>query len=236
MLDVAGLDARITQLRHQLTAMPEIREIAAIESTQRALNDRVRDARILVDDLTREQKKADRDVEQVRTRRERDRGRVEQGLITNPKDLQRMNHELESLDRRISDLEDVELVVMEKLEEAQAELSRAEADEATVVEKLSALASARDAKAGESTTALAALVEERAEQIVGLPEDLLGLYERIREKQGVGAAALRARQCEGCNMKLNAADLAVIAKAPVDDVVRCEECSRILVRTSESGL
>jgi predicted nucleic acid-binding Zn-ribbon protein len=28
----------------------------------------------------------------------------------------------------------------------------------------------------------------------------------------------------------------VIAKAPSDEVVRCEECSRILVRTSESGL
>ncbi|WP_240937888.1 C4-type zinc ribbon domain-containing protein [Nocardioides sp. JQ2195] len=216
--------------------MPEIREIAAIESTQRALNDRVRDARILVDDLTREQKKADRDVEQVRTRRERDRGRIEQGLISNPKDLQRMNHELESLDRRITDLEDAELEVMEKLEEAQAELVRSEAEEAGVVEKLAALAATRDEKAGETGVALKAAIAAREAAVVGLPEDLLGLYERIREKQGVGAAALRARQCGGCNMRLNAADLGVIAKAPVDDVVRCEECSRILVRTSESGL
>lgn len=236
MLEVAELDSRLNQLRHQLSSLPEIREIAAIESTQRALNDRVRDARILVDDLTREQKKADRDVEQVKTRRERDRGRVDQGLITNPKDLQRMNHELESLNRRISDLEDTELEVMEKLEEAQAELTRSEAEEVAVVEKLTALAASRDEKAGEAGVALKSVTAERETAVGSLPEDLLALYERIREKQGVGAAALRARQCGGCNMRLNAADLAVIAKAPDDDVLRCEECSRILVRTSESGL
>nr|WP_245644523.1 C4-type zinc ribbon domain-containing protein [Nocardioides jensenii] len=196
----------------------------------------MRDARILVDDLTREQKKADQDVEQVKTRRERDRSRVEQGLITNPKDLQRMNHELESLDRRISTLEDEELEVMEKLEEAQAERVRAEREEGEVVEKLAGLAESRDTKSREATAALDQQVDERASALGGLPEDLLALYERIREKQGVGAAELRARQCGGCNMKLNAADLGVIAKAPADDVVRCEECSRILVRTAESGL
>lgn len=236
MLDVATLDAQISQLRHQLSSLPEIREIAAIESSQRALNDRVRDARILVDDLTREQKKADRDVEQVKTRRQRDRGRVEQGLITNPKDLQRMNHELESLDRRISDLEDAELEVMEQLEEAQAELTRAEAEEASVAEKLATLAVARDAKAGEAGESLKALTAEREQAVAGVPDDLLALYERIREKQGVGASELRARRCGGCQLTLNAADLSVIAKAPADEVVRCEECSRILVRTSESGL
>ncbi|KQZ70743.1 hypothetical protein ASD66_14315 [Nocardioides sp. Root151] len=236
LLDVAALDARVAQLRHQVSSMPEIKEIAAIESTQRALNNRVRDARILVDDLTREQKKADLDVEQVKTRRERDRSRVEQGLITNPKDLQRMNHELESLERRISTLEDEELEVMEKLEEAQAELVRAEREETDVVAKLVTLSEARDTKSTEVNASLEVLVADRAAAIDGLPDDLLALYERIREKQGVGAAELRARQCGGCNMKLNAADLGVIAKAPADEVVRCEECSRILVRTAESGL
>ncbi len=63
------------------------------------------------------------------------------------------------------------------------------------------------------------------------------LYAKLREqKGGVGAAALRRRECEGCRLTLNASDLAVIAKAPADDVLRCEECNRILVRVPESGL
>ena len=51
-----------------------------------------------------------------------------------------------------------------------------------------------------------------------------------------GAAALRARRCGGCSLELDHSELAAIAKEPSDTVVRCEECSRILVRTHESGL
>ena len=65
----------------------------------------------------------------------------------------------------------------------------------------------------------------------------MALYQRLREsKGGVGAAMLRRKECEGCRITINAADLAVIAGKAEDEVVRCEECDRILVRTSESGL
>lgn len=191
---------------------------------------------VLVDDLVREQKKADQDVEQVKARRERDRTRMDQGLITNPKDLERMSHELGSLDRRISDLEDVELEVMEKLEEAQAALEEASSTLREVDQKLEAATAARDEKTAELTEQLATVAAERGDAVQGMPEDLMALYERIRTQKGVGAAALRARQCGGCRLTLNPSDLAVIAKAPTDEVLRCEECSRILVRTSESGL
>lgn len=169
-------------------------------------------------------------------RRERDRQRMDQGLITNPKDLERMAHELESLERRISTLEDEELEVMEMLEAAQMELDKAEGDFAEAEERRVALATQRDDKSVELQAALATVTAERAVAVDGLPADLLALYDRIREKQGIGAAELRARQCGGCRLTLNPSDLAVIAKASADEVVRCEECSRILVRTAESGL
>jgi predicted nucleic acid-binding Zn-ribbon protein len=69
-----------------------------------------------------------------------------------------------------------------------------------------------------------------------MPEDLMALYERLREQKGIGAALLRARQCGGCNMTLDASELSRIKAAPADEVIRCEECQRILVRTDESGL
>ena len=70
----------------------------------------------------------------------------------------------------------------------------------------------------------------------GMPDDLMALYERLREQKGIGAALLRARQCGGCNMTLDASELSRIRSAPADEVIRCEECQRILVRTDESGL
>jgi len=236
LLDVQELDSRVDQLRHQLNSLPESAEIAALTASRKELADQLRDAQIAVDDLTLEQKKADADVEQVKARRERDRSRMDQGLITNPKDLERMQHELVSLERRISTLEDEEIEVMERLEEAQGVLDSLVAQLSASDDRVIALTVARDEKAGDINWSLGTVTAERSAKAEGMPEDLMALYERIRAAQGVGAAPLRARQCGGCNMTLNPSDLAVIAKAPSDEVVRCEECSRILVRTSESGL
>jgi len=179
----------------------------------------------------------DADVEQVKTRRARDRDRMDKGLVTNPKDLERMQHELVSLERRINSLEDDELEVMERLEEAQKSLESLTAQLATADARLVELATERDKKLAVIDEEAARISRERAPAVDGLPADLLALYDRLREqKGGVGAAALRRRRCEGCSLELTASDLGQIAKAPSDEVLRCEECNRILVRTSESGI
>ena len=223
-------------MRHQLNSLPETAEIAALSRARTELDDRLRDARILVDDLGAEQKKADADVEQVKARRERDRSRMDAGLVTNPKDLERMQHELVSLERRISTLEDAEIEIMERLEEAQGDVDALSVRLTDADSRLADLEKARAARSEELEAELGKVTADRAIAAQGMPEDLMSLYERIRSQRGIGAAALRARQCGGCQLTLNAADLATIAKTPVDEVVRCEECSRILVRTSESGL
>jgi len=161
---------------------------------------------------------------------------MDAGLITNPKDLERMTHELTSLERRISDLEDVELEVMERLEEAQQEQKQLVAELAEAEERLASVTAERDRRTTQINDELGSIATRRTETVQDMPEDLLALYERIRAGKGVGAALLRAGACEGCRLSLTAADLGAIAKAPVDEVVRCEECGRILVRTAESGL
>jgi len=237
LLDVQELDSRADQLRHQRAKLPELAEIAELTAKRGDVDNLARDVRITVDDLTAEQKKVDLDVEAVKTRRTRDRDRMDQGLITNPKDLERMQHELVSLERRISTLEDEELEVMEKLEEAQAELAKLEGMVAETDERLVALAAARDERLGDLDVRLQDVQGRRGPAAEGLPEDLLALYGRLREqKGGVGAAALRARECGGCRLTIDSVELTRIKGLPEDEVVRCEECQRILVRTAESGL
>ena len=197
----------------------------------------VRDLRIQIDDLTAEQKRADQDVEQVKTRRERDQGMIDAGQVKDPKALERMLGELQSLHRRINSLEDVELEVMERLETAQTSFDSRTAELAAMEGEETELRGAFQQKAGDLQNELTAVQAERATTAAGLPADLLALYEKLRaQKDGVGAAALCRRECEGCRLTLNASDLGIIAKAPTDEVLRCEECNRILVRTGESGL
>ncbi|MGH3510029.1 MAG: zinc ribbon domain-containing protein [Nocardioidaceae bacterium] len=237
LLDVQHLDSTRDQLRHRLAHLPEAKRLAELATERADVDGKARDARTRVEDLTRDQRKADADVEQVRTRRQRDRDRMEGGLVNNPKDLEHLQAELVSLERRIAELEDAELEVMEALETAQGELAehqdRLSEIDATIADTEKLLSE----KAGGVDQQVAETEQERRLTAADLPAELLALYDRLREqKGGVGAAALHARQCGGCSLELNAADLAVIARAPSDEVLRCEECNRILVRTSESGL
>ena len=237
LLDVQELDSRHDQLRHRLATLPQIAELKELVRQRDEVDNRARDARILVDDLTREQKRADADVEQVKARRKRDQDRMDQGLISNPKDLERMQQELVSLERRISTLEDEELEVMERLEEAQRSLDALVAEVETTDARLAELVESRDGKVAAIDDELGTLDRDRGPAVEGLPDDLVALYERLRaSKGGVGAAELRARACGGCRLTVDAAELSVIRNAPSDEVIRCEECQRILVRTDESGL
>ena len=162
---------------------------------------------------------------------------MDKGLVSNPKDLERMQHEMVSLERRIAELEDLELEIMQQLEDAQAEHGRLTGRLAELDAKATELTAARDEKSGDLEAEITKVESERAVKAEDIPADLMALYEKLRaSKNGVGAAALRARQCTGCSLQLNAADLGVIAKAPSNEVLRCEECDRILVRTSESGI
>lgn len=237
LLDVQALDARIDALRHQLATLPEATALAELRRGRSDVDDAARDLRIAVADLTEEQARADADVEQVKARRQRDQGMIDAGSISDPKALQRMLGELESLQRRISDLEDVEIEVMEKLEAAQAALVERDAALAKIDREAEELEQSRAQKSAALEAELAQVADERSSAVEGMPADLIALYEKLRAKNGgVGAAALRRKECEGCRISINASDLAVIAAKPADEVVRCEECDRILVRTIESGI
>jgi predicted nucleic acid-binding Zn-ribbon protein len=237
LLELQRLDSAADQRRHQRATLPEDAEITALTGRRADVLGRSRDQQIIVDDLTAAQEKADADVEQVKARRKRDRDRMDQGLISNPKDLERMQHELESLERRISALEDEELEVMEDLEGAQRDLTAMQADLAETDERLATVTASRDERYAEIDADLARIAADREPVVAALPDDLLALYERLRaSKNGVAVTELRARQCGGCMMSLDPLEIADIRAKDEDEIVRCEQCQRILVRTSESGL
>lgn len=126
---------------------------------------------------------------------------------------------------------------MEQIETAQRELDALTTQVAAADERLAVLTGSRDDKTGTFERELDTVSAEREPIAAGLPGDLLALYEKLRElKGGVGAAPLRARQCGGCQLSIDPSELAQIKAAGSDEVIRCEECQRILVRTADSGL
>ncbi|MFL6090018.1 MAG: zinc ribbon domain-containing protein [Aeromicrobium sp.] len=237
LLDVQAKDAALAQLEHRRATLPEHARIEALEAEAHALEAQRVTAETEVGDLERAQAKFDTEIDSVRQRRVRDEDRLSSGAITNPKDLSSLQHELGALDRRISTLEDEELEIMQQLEDAQSRLSTVSSDVHRVGADLEHETAARDAALQVIDAEVASIREVRDEAAAGLPKDLRDLYDKVRSQHGgLGAAALRARRCEGCHLEINGADLRELGDKPDDDVLRCPECSRILVRTAESGL
>jgi uncharacterized protein len=236
LLDIQEIDSRILQLRHRLANLAETAEIEKLQAGRKQLDDQARDARITRDDLLAAQKKAESDVEAVRTRRDREQQRVDQGAVTHAKDLERLQAEIANITRRIGVLEDEELEVMERLEAATVTVDEREKQLADLDAQLHQLTTARAQRASGLEEELAQVSAERGPAVEGMPADLMALYDRIREQKGSGAAELRRRECGGCMLTLDAAEIIAIRGTPSDQVVRHEECGRILIRTSESGL
>jgi predicted nucleic acid-binding Zn-ribbon protein len=236
LLDLQALDTRLDQIAHRKATLPEERELAALGAQLAALDSELVRARTARDDVQREVAKAEADVQLVRDRSRRDQQRLESGQGT-PKDLQALQHEVESLARRQSELEDIELEVMERAEGLEARVGELEAQRAGLAERVTELTATRDRAVAELDGEGSTVQSSRADAAAGVGEDLLALYEKIRAASGgIGAAALRQRRCEGCRLELNQVDINRITAAAEDEVLRCEECRRILVRTSESGI
>ncbi|OKI77699.1 zinc ribbon domain-containing protein [Micromonospora sp. CB01531] len=235
LLDLQAIDTALAQLAHRRRSLPERAELEALARELSALEDERVRAQVAVDDLDRDIARLEKDVDQVRARKSKDEARLASG--SGPaRELEAIQHELASLNRRQSDLEDAELELMEQRETAQGVLDGVERRIAEARDRRAAAEQRRDESLAEIAKEEEFKRGARQPLAGDLPADLVALYDRIREDTGLGAALLTAGRCGGCRLELSGADLARIRKADPDEVVRCEECRRIMVRTAESGL
>jgi hypothetical protein len=234
LLDLQAIDTALAQLTHRRKTLPELAQIDAIAREQSALEDERVRAQVAVDDLDRDISRFEKDIDQVRTRKDRDQARLDAGGAL--REIEGLQHELATLNRRQSELEDAELELMEERETAEQALNGVEKRLAEARERRAAAERRRDDAYAEIAKAQEFRSSARAPLAADLPADLLALYDKIRTETGLGAALVRAGRCGGCRIELYGTDLARVRSAPADEVVRCEECRRIMVRTAESGL
>jgi uncharacterized protein len=234
LLDLQAIDTALAQLAHRRKSLPELAEIATISRELSALEDQRVRAQVAVDDLDRDITRFEKDIEQVRTRKARDQARLDAGGAL--REIEGLQHEMATLNRRQGELEDAELELMEQRETAEQTLNDIRKKLTEASERRAAAEARRDEAFADITKEQEFKTQARAPLAGDLPGDLLGLYDKIRADSGLGAALFRAGRCGGCRIELYGADLNRVKSAPADEVVRCEECRRIMVRTAESGL
>jgi uncharacterized protein len=236
LLELQAIDTRLDQITHARTRIPQLAELVQLKARSAALDADLVRSETALGDVEREVAKAEADVQLVRDRAARDQARLDVGTGT-AKDLQALQHELQSLARRQSELEDIELGVMERAETLEGQVARLRAERAELDQQVRHVTAARDAALAELDAEAGTVAAPRTDLTAEVGDELLALYEKIRASSGgTGAAALRQRRCGGCQLELNPVEIGRIRSAASDEVLRCEECRRILVRTPESGL
>lgn len=236
LLAVADLDAELARTAHRRETLPELAEITEAGIALQEGRDAMVMAETAASDLDRSIRKLEAEIEQVRARENRDRSLLASGSISSGKQLEDLEHELATLERRQSSLEDDQLELMEQREAVDVDLEKAKQAVADAEARVADATVRRDAAVAELDASQTKAAGERESLTGGLPADLLALYERIRSQKGTGAALLRQRRCGSCRLELDRTAIAAIKDSAPDSIQRCEECGVILVRTSESGL
>jgi len=234
LLDLAEADAELNKIQHRRRSLPELDEISRAERDHRATKDALVSAQTAHGDLDAEVQRLESEIDQVRTREQRDRAVLDSGNPGSNKQVEGLNQELDALARRQGVLEDELLEVMERREAQETDLAttreQAEAAEAALADAQHR----RDEALADLESDEAKRRAERDSLVAELPSDLLKLYERVREQRGVGAGPLQGSRCGACRIELDNAAMVEVREAASDDVVRCAECGAVLVRSGNA--
>jgi uncharacterized protein len=235
LLTVQDHDTALDQLHHRRETLPEKAELARVADDLAAIEAYLADVVGRRDVVAARQKRLEDEIAGLEAKVAELDARLYSGAVTVPRELQAMQADIDSLKRRRSSLEDGVLEAMEEREPLDGEVASLEGSRQRLDEEAqrlrAAIAEAEADIAGEIET-----VEDlRREAAAGLPDDLAELYDSLRPKFG-GVAVARLEpggRCGGCHLTLPATEVARIKREPPDAVIRCDQCGRLLVRTTD---
>ena len=230
ILELQLLDNEIMQSNTKLKSLPEIEQLLHIEKRVTTANDELAVVKSEADQIALELRRGEVDVETVTDRIKKDESRLSSGNAT-PKELEQLQHEVETLKKRQEALEEIELEIMIRNDAVTARSN-------TLTTDLASLQTLKDEISGRLQSATDEINKVIADKntarnlVAGkIEKALIDLYEKIRGNAGgVGAAALVGNKCNGCNLAINAVEMDRIKSLAKDELLRCEECRRILVR------
>ena len=235
LLELAELDAELSRIDHRANHLPEQQQVEGAQAAHREANDRLAAVQIALEDLDAQVTKFESEIDAVRQREDRDRSLLAAGSV-DAKQLTELQHELQTLQRRQSSLEDSLLEVMERREELQSQQAGELANIDELQNKLTEAQRARDGARTEIDQFRHQSVSRRDELVSELDADLVALYERQRAGGGAGAGLLQGRRCGACRIEIDRGGLARITAAADDEVLRCPECGAILLRVKGTGI
>lgn len=227
LLSLANLDLEISRSKSAIKNLSSGAQFSELREAQRGLAAKLIDARNALDTVELELKRSEADLALVEQRIAKDQARL--NSTNNSKDAQGIQSELESLARRKSDLEDMEIAILDQQEAAKAVFATVSVDKAAVDDELAKGEAANEAEIMKLRSGLDLMTNDRAQQAARIAPELIELYDK-KAARGVPVARLIGRECGACRISLGATAFNELESLARDDIATCPECQAILVR------
>ena len=232
LLAVQEHDSAIDRLRARRERLPERQALVERQRNLATVEAKVADVEGQRDDVSRDERHLDDNVTAIETRIKEVEEELYSGRTSNPRELQALQADIEMLRRQRSALEDQELDAMERREGLDHDVAQLDEELSAVRSDVAELTKAIAEQETQIDVHLAEEEEARAAAAATVSSSLLELYESIRARNGgIGAARLVSGTCQGCHLALSAVEVDRIKKLAADEVVRCDPCGAILVRS-----
>lgn len=230
LLDIARLDSQSAQLAHAKQSLPQLAELNQLNRQRAALSERIVAAETRVSDAQVELDRIQEDVNTAQARRDRNQQTIDAGQVA-AKTLTSLIEENEHLAGRLNKLEDDQLIAIDEVESLTAALNGVRQQRAEIEDQMRELLAVVKQDGGKLDAQIAEAKQECEQLAAEVPAELAQLYAKISERIGAaGAAELRQGRCGGCGIQLDVAEQQRANSAPADEILRCEQCGRILVR------
>lgn len=228
LLELVELDLSLVRNSSDKSKLLAATDIQVASEKALSLSDQLIDARNKFGDLELELKRSENDLELVEKRIAKDNDRL--ATTSSSRDALGIEHELTTLAKRKSDLEDAELGTLEALELVRAELKAAESTKASAEQELGSLRSALAANTAKLDSQRAELSSKRT-ALVGLLDPELAVAYQRKADRGVAVGKLLGRECGACRLSITATNLEEIVAMPADEIAECPNCQAYLVRS-----
>jgi predicted nucleic acid-binding Zn-ribbon protein len=231
LLAVQAHDTRVDQLARRLDTLPVRAQLTGLADQVADVDRRLASVDERRGELTRSQQRLEDEIASLTERANQAEKQLYSGTVSNPRELQALQDDVGSIRRRIGQIEDDELEIMELSEPVDAQRAEFTTERERLDAESQRLTGELAASEAEIATELAAVRAERDEAADGVPDELWAEYDALRSQLGgVAVARLVGSTCQGCHLALSAVELDRIRKLGVDELVHCEECGRLLVR------
>ncbi len=218
------IDTQLDQINLRLKAIEE--QIRG-DSRLRNAADQCSQAEMRLKSIQRELMKIEHEVEARRIKLEQSETTLYSGKIKIPKELQDLQNEVASLKRIIAGLEDQQLEIMIRMEEAKKEYDAAQQFLALAESKVAQDHAGLIGERSRLENDLQRLLVEKQAVLSQIPSHHLSQYETLRKnKQGIAVATIEDSSCTACGAGLTPSQCQS-ARSP-SSIFYCPSCGRII--------